>query len=314
LTALDRMDQAISALGDCVEWAFGVLRPVLPKGLSSLGVRSRHAVLALDPEAGPVNQGTLITSLLGQTRLDRPNAHRPDAAIGVLSEAAQFHITTQLSEAAVRAGRKAIALRLDRLSPIPLEDAAFAVRRVSPPGVLSVEVDVSIARRSDIERACAVLKAQARDWRLVGSLGPDHQPTLDFARAERPPMGLGLKLLLVSAALAVALFAWAGRMDFAALSAESDQANLTRQARAAAEVDRRLDAVALAHQQRQAAPALGDWLEALATLSEGEATFTGIRVADGQVTLEADGTPVASHPIDPPEAGTAQLPTGEAAP
>lgn len=315
LTALDRINRAVSALGSILDWSFDQLRPVMPAGLTLTGRRSSRAVVCLDANLNSQTRGIVTTSLMGAVRCDdKADIKAARGVVGVLDSTHQFTITTELSEAAARAGRSALALRLEQLSPIPPRDATFASRRLSPVGEVPVKVEVSIARRSAIETAQARLAAIDPDWRLVGAVSSTGKPELEFARSDQQPLGLGFKLVMIAAVLAAALFAWGGRLSEDAIALQAELGSVTRDARLAAREDALLPAAVAAHQASVEAPTVADWMTALARISDDAVAFSALRVYRQAVVLEHEGREIARTPTEPGEERLAGAETGEAAP
>ncbi|MCP2671234.1 hypothetical protein NHF40_09890 [Maricaulaceae bacterium EIL42A08] len=316
MTALDRIERALGALGDLLDWAFDQLRPVTPGAVAKAGQRSARTLVRLDRDAAPIPEGALATSLMGEVHRisgDRPRSTR--GVVGVLDPAHQYTIITQLSEAAAHAGRSALALRLDQLSPIPPQDVVFAHRRLSPEGEVPVRVEVSIARRSAVDAAKASLASMDPRWRLVGALSSSGRPELEFGRSTSQPLGLGLKVAMVSALLAATLLAWGGRLSEGAVQLQAELGSATRQARGMANGDSRLQDVAQAHQVSQRAPQMAEWLSALSQLADEQPDhFNAVHVEGRTVTLERDGREIArlATEADPERLGAGE--TGEAAP
>lgn len=315
LTALDRINRAVSALGNMLDWSFDQLRPVMPAGLASAGRRSSRALLRLDANLNSQNEGVINTSLLGAVWSDKAaDVSGARGVVGVLDSTHQFTIKTELSEAAARAGRSALALRLEQLSPIPPRDAAFASRRLSPAGEVPVKVEVSIARRSAIEAAQARLEAIDPDWRLVGAVSSTGKPELEFARSDQQPLGIGLKLVIIASVLAAALFAWGGRLSEGAMQLQAELGSETRDARLAARDDALLPAAVAAHQASVEAPTVADWMTALSGMSDEVEAFSALRVDGRAVALEHEGREIARTPTPPGEERLTGAETGEAAP
>ncbi len=239
--------EGLTALAGFVSARLADLRAVLPAGLTRWGRRDRSEVVEISGDCVERARGLLEHSWLGAPvyRDGLPAADAP-ARLVLIAPGRQFRRRDRISAAALRRGRRAVALRLAELSPLPPAEVAFAYEVVSEADGMA-EIELALVRRADYDAALEALDGFS-SGRIAGETGADGAPRFVFG-AHRPWDG-ALKFLrragLVYAALLVCLVSWSSQVEIANSEADSARAAAIadiRQLRARAEA---LEAIASA--------------------------------------------------------------------
>ena len=221
------------------------LRAVLPTSVRRLGRRDPVEIVELQADGGLKRVGLVEHSWLGEPR--RPHSEldtTPHARLVLIAPERQFRRRDKISSTALRRGRRAVALRLADLSPLPPEHVAFGYEVLGEANGMA-EIELALVRRSDYDQAQAALEGRPTG-RIAGEVAADGTARFEFG-AHRP-WDSALKLLrragLVYAALLVCLMSWNAQLEVANADAESARSAAIadiRQLRARAEA---LEAIA----------------------------------------------------------------------
>lgn len=300
------LSDRVSDLGDGLSLLLAELRASLPDVVRRFGRRQvRHVYVRQDRTGARAEH----VSWLGDVEVVPVLHAEPDVWVLVPADSGLLTRTIDMSMSAFQRGQDAVRLRLDEISPLPVDDIAHAF---GPAGRKDrgVRVDVVICRTTDLEDWCT----QAADGARTAGAGQWHVEAngLVLARGEVkrpgalfPRWGLGLKAALLYLALILVLISWGERLS--RRDAQLDNARI--QARVMAQQLVR-DRAALDAQSRiegsQTGASLGDLvtrLEGLPTRLE-EADVAGPAVVR-QILLTPDGALNISG-TDWPEPGAAR--------
>jgi hypothetical protein len=141
-----------------LEWLLAGMRIWAPRRLREYRFTPTETIVEFDGSTTINMLGTVEKSLLGEQRLVGERRSPDDLPTTVtLQDSLIFETMIDLPAAARNTLTDAIAMRLDEISPIPPEDASFAIGalRKSNPGRLDVEV--AITKKSSINAAVKVL-------------------------------------------------------------------------------------------------------------------------------------------------------------
>lgn len=159
-----------------LQWLRKGVGVFLPAQMRQSGWRATGKLVEISQDGAETTQ-IAETSWFGEKRL-RSDAAAPALPAQIAISESQVFVT-QFSLPAEAAGRadKAAALRLGELSPVPPEDATFAVGKVRPAGAGRALVEIAIAKKKTLER----VKAQT-DGKTVAAIGamPDSAGALRF--------------------------------------------------------------------------------------------------------------------------------------
>ena len=125
---------------------------------------------------------TIETSWFGEARLQETVANRDLPSRLALAPEKLFITKLSLPEEASQSLAKAARLRLGDLSPIPPQDAAFAIGRPQRAAQGRIVADLAIIRKETIDKVCAENKN--RFIEMIGAM-PDDQGRMRFVFEER---------------------------------------------------------------------------------------------------------------------------------
>lgn len=288
-----------ASLAGILGWAWREAALSLPGPLRHLGVtrRARLIGLAADGQAGPPGAAVRSVTGLWRSAPGRPGERADD--IVLLGEDRVYRRRLVLSPAAARHAREAVAHRLEEICPLPLDEAGWAWRPLGRTPQGGLEVELAIARRSDVADAAGRVSAQARRWQVAAGFG-ETGPVLVFDRAANAGgRRQALQLAIAGGLLILALFAadWRLDRDLAVLAAQRE--TLVDQARELREAARLGEELAPVLDRISAYPTLAETLTASAAAVSGlpgEAPVSALRINQRQLSLipaDPDAAPVA---------------------
>ncbi|NOX95413.1 MAG: hypothetical protein GXP04_10085 [Alphaproteobacteria bacterium] len=141
-----------------LDWQRAGMRIWAPRRLREYRFMPKETIIEFDGSTNISTLGTVEKSLLGEQRLVGERGSPNDLPTTVtLQDSLIFETMIDLPTAARATLADAVAMRLDEISPIPPEDASFAIGalRKSNPGRLDVEV--AITKKSSVNEAIKAL-------------------------------------------------------------------------------------------------------------------------------------------------------------
>jgi hypothetical protein len=301
-----RLNQLASRLGSLFDWAITIARATLPKPLRELGSRPSAQLLKLDADGELVDVGALYKSVLGEPQIRPAKADTSSGkAIVRLAASAQYRRRLTLSREAFRRGRTALELRLNELSPLPPGDAVFDLRVLSSPASDGVDVEVAIARRSQVEELAKMLGGTGKRWAIVGDIEDNGAVRFQFEKNEigfdsRKTWSFIRPLLLLAAVL-FACFAWVDRSARELDGLQTRQAELVVSARQLRDVSGLITTADRARLAEDGAPYMTHVMQAIqVSVDAGDLGFDIAEISmsrPDQLTIwgfetDADGNPV----------------------
>lgn len=277
------MLQARAILG----WALATVRATLPAAIRDFGRHPDARLFRLDACGARIEAGTRYTSLLGVTSLGEPSPRNAPAAVQLeLPEADQYRRLLNLSESAARRGRPALELRLHEFSPVPVDQAEFAFRLLSPLEAGGYQAEVSVVRRDRLREAREALPGDAASWSIVGDVDERGRAGFHYAEgsAKRAgQVGFGPGLLVIILASVLACVAWTDRFTRQAETLELRRVELISFARGLRGTDLDIQRADRARQAGAPTVPLGQVVTALRELGLGEPADLNIQT----ITLDA---------------------------
>ena len=203
-----------------------------------------------------------------------------------MPEADQYRRLLNLSESAARRGRQALELRLHEFSPIPVGQAEFAFRLLSPLEAGGYQAEVSVVRRDRLREAREALPGDAASWSIVGDVDERGRAGFHYAEgsAKRAgQVGFGPGLLVIILASVLACVAWTDRFTRQAETLELRRVELISFARGLRDTDLDIQRADRARQAGAPTVPLGQVVTALRELGLGEPADLNIQT----ITLDA---------------------------
>lgn len=183
-------------------WLVEGLGVFCPPALRRLGMKP-HAVLLEKADDDGFNEVLIEKSWLGETRLSTtgiPDHSLP--AILALTGSAYYQTELSLPKAAGRTLTATVGLRLQDISPIPPEDATFAVGKPRKSSDGRITAPIAIARKSSI---AGMATLSDRNIAAIGAK-PDRNGNLQFIFECEKTHKTQSKLVTPSALLVLAAF------------------------------------------------------------------------------------------------------------
>lgn len=157
-------------------WFLDGLSVFLPAFVTQKGWRADALLIEQQSEPGPRIR-TVETSWFGKARLREAVVRQDLPARLALAPDKLFTTKLSLPEEAAQSLAKAARLRLGDLSPIPPEDAAFAIGKPQRGAQGRIVADLMIVRKETIDKARA--EGEDRPIEMIGA-APDEQGRLRF--------------------------------------------------------------------------------------------------------------------------------------
>ncbi len=218
-----------------LDWQLAGMRVWAPRRLREYRFRPKETIIEFEGPTKKNTLGVVEKSLLGEQRLVREKQSDGDRPIAVmLQDSMIFETMIDLPAAARTTLTDAIAMRLDEMSPIPPEDASFAIgaQRKSNPGRL--EVEVAITKKSSINAAVKTL-AGKRVVKVGAATSPSGKIKYTFKTFGKPTNGtLQHWPIAVTALMAAFIFltvAFNHRTSVRLAALETYETDLIREAR-----------------------------------------------------------------------------------
>lgn len=188
----------------CRRWFLDGLSVFLPAFVTQKGWRPDALLIEQQAQRGPRIR-TLESSWFGESRLQEAAANQALPSRVALAPEKLFITALSLPEEAAQSLAKAARLRLGDLSPIPPEDAAFAVGRPQRAEQSRIVADLAVVKKETIEKARADHKN--RRVEMIGAM-PDDQGRLRFVfeEGEAAPKSTANIFLDMSVLFAAVLF------------------------------------------------------------------------------------------------------------
>lgn len=246
------------SLSHALRWLADGALSILPAALSERGWRAANALYEYAPDGALTSLGQIDHSWSGaRRRTAATETTNALPAIVTLAPRLVFFTKADLPLAAKTTLAKTIALRMDELSPIPPEEAAFAV---GPSAMVGdrLHVDVAIARKKTLE---AIEQSQRNRSVAAICAGLTERGEIEFeftrsnparAKAAIKLMAAGLMLWL---SILLALSAFAARQERMLASFDGRQTALRQELR---DLKATEDRIGLLQQFAPASFSLGD--------------------------------------------------------
>ena len=222
------------SLSHSLRWLADGALSILPSALSERGWRAANALYEHAPDGALTSLGQVEHSWSGaKRRAAAAETTKALPAIITLAPRLVFLTKADLPLAAKATLSKTIALRMDELSPIPPEQAAFAI---GPSAVVGdrLHVEVAIARKKTLE---AIEQSERNQSVAAICAGLTERGEIEFefarskpakAKAENKLMAAGLMLWL---SLLLALSAFAARQERMLANFDARQTTLRQELR-----------------------------------------------------------------------------------
>lgn len=192
-----------------LNWLREGLGVFLPDRLRRSGWRARRRLIYLSPEQMRDQSRVVETSWFGESRLGGVSPGQGDAPSslpGVIVLHPETYFTMHLSLPAEAAGSfaKAVKLRLGEISPIPPEDAAFAVGRVRTDAAGRAYAQVAITKKRYL-REIADRYDDVGVSAIGAAPGGDGAPAFIFLQEDQNTPPISRRRMIDAAMLAAAL-------------------------------------------------------------------------------------------------------------
>ncbi len=188
-----------------LDWLLAGMRIWAPRRLREYRFAPKETIVEFDGSTNINTLGTVEKSLLGEQRLVREKQTDGDQpAVVVLQDSLIFETTIDLPAAARATLTDAIAMRLDEISPIPPEDASFAIGALRRSSLGRLEVEIAITKKSSINEAVKAL-AGKRVASVGAGAGPSGKMKYSFKALDNPAKGVLQQWPMAIAALMSAL-------------------------------------------------------------------------------------------------------------
>lgn len=217
-----------------VHWLIDGALSILPAALNERGWRATNALYEYSPDGALTLLGQIDHSWSGaKRRTAAAESTNALPAIIILAPRLVFFTKADLPLAAKGTLSKTIALRMDELSPIPAEEAAFAIGPSAAVGD-RLQLEVAIARKHTLE----AIEQSQRD-RAIAAIGAglSERSEIEFEFARSGPAKANATNGLVAAGLALwlsilfALSAFAARQERVLMSFDARQTSLRQELR-----------------------------------------------------------------------------------
>ncbi|MGJ3230781.1 MAG: hypothetical protein ACFE0P_03205 [Oceanicaulis sp.] len=292
----DAVDRAARGAGALWGWALRETGARLPAAIAGLGATGRARLLPLDRAGEPGPATGARRSLFALWRHGGAPGGR---TLAILHPDAVLRRRLVLPEAAAGDVVQAVRLRLDSLCPIPPAEAVFAASALGRAEAGGLEIELAIARRSDLDAAISAASARGGAWSVAADF-TEHGPHLVLA--EGRPSGRPSRWLM--AALAIAGLAAAYTAVDARLAREIRTLETAREALLAeARALQRPAETAAAAQRLSAYPALSEALSALdaQARSAPDVNLEGVRINQRSGVLMLDSAGAVAFDIAEPQ-------------
>ncbi len=218
-----------------LDWLLAGIRIWAPRKLRDYRFAQKETIIEFETPTKIHTLGVVEKSLLGEQRLVREDGSSNDLPTTVaLQDSLIFETMIDLPTAARATLTDAIAMRLDEISPIPPEDASFAIGalRKSNPGRL--EVEIAIIKKSSINAAVKVL-AGKRVASVGAAADPSGKMKYSFKTFGKPAKGAlqqwPMAVAALMAALVILTVAFNHRTNAKIAALEIYETDLIREAR-----------------------------------------------------------------------------------
>lgn len=186
-------------------WFLAGLSVFLPRQIRHRTWGPYSTLIELTPELGVEEQSSVERSLFGERRLSNDSS-----ALTVpksLALASSDYFTTSISLPAEAEGslKDAVELRLNEISPLPIENTVFALGRPEKTATNRLKVPVVITRQTTL---AAVTTYYSSEELLEIGASPDHQGVLQFVFEQPNAEKRSAKRSLFTLGLLVASFAF----------------------------------------------------------------------------------------------------------
>jgi hypothetical protein len=275
-------------------WLAAGLRASIPEELRAFWWKAETTLYACDGSGEFKSTGLRERSWLGEYRIraDDSNEQVLPATV-ILPPSLVFETTVDLPNAVRATLEKTVALRMSEVSPIPPENAAFAIGEAKPLGNERFRASVAIARKETLRQVHAAFP-EGKIIVIGASQRADGSLAYMFERRGAGSKDAIRNLLLASLALWASLLLLAGavetRQERALAAIEAFQAELRVEARALRDIS---ETLAL---RRQYAPSYLRLPEVHARLMEAATALP----ANGVITqVTATGTQLSVTGLTP---------------
>lgn len=221
----------------------------LPRTICEIGWKPEATRYEYTADNELMRTGLIEASWAGAMRVSDTNESECIAAEIVLAPQFVFKTSVNLPEAAASTLEKTIALRIEDICPIPVDEAGWSVGEVTRLEDNRIEVPVAIIRKETLRKARRA--AEGRQVKCIGASSDDTgRMTFIFEKADNRNAGLrrwliGAFALWISCLLLIN--AWDGRQVKMLAAKEAYQADLRealRTARRQAELVARIETYA----------------------------------------------------------------------
>ncbi len=193
-------------------WYMSGISGLLPAAIKKFGWRPRDILIEQGADEDQADRRrTVERSWFGATRLVTDNAAPGLPTSLALAKEKIYRTHLSLPSEAAQILEKTVALRLDELSPIPPEDAAFAIGETVRSADNRINVEIAITKK----KALTDLQAQydGTDIAAIGAI-PNHDGALRFIfREENSGERANLTPLISAAMLIAAVFLFSVSID-----------------------------------------------------------------------------------------------------
>jgi hypothetical protein len=222
----------LSLLEDGAKWLASGMRAWTPRRLLETGWKPQALLCDYENDDAIAPLGVIEKSWAGETRLQKTKTPADALPLSIALAAPLFFETSvDLPESARSTLQKTIALRMSELSPIPPEEASFAIGDVQKKEKDRIAVKIALTRKSTLRAAgCAVNGAR------IAAIGakPHTNGAFFYSFLDDGPkyQDRAKKWAVAVAALWISLFALLSALDVRAnraLAAAEDYENALRQ-------------------------------------------------------------------------------------
>jgi hypothetical protein len=257
-----------------LDWQLAGMRIWAPRRLREYRFTPKETIIEFDGSTNINTLGTVEKSLFGEQRLVGVRGSPNDLLATVtLQDSLIFETMIDLPAAARNTLMDAVAMRLDEISPIPPEDASFAIGALRKPNPGRLEVEVAITKKSSINAAVKVLAGKR-----ITSVGAAADATGKFKYSFKTfgkPANGALQQWPIAAAVLVSVFivlaaAFNHRTSVKIAALEVYETDLIREARRLrADADKRAALAAIAPTLTSLRDVLGAINEITADIPDG---------------------------------------------
>ncbi|WP_417482705.1 hypothetical protein [Maricaulis sp.] len=302
MTASTQLARLTDELRHAFGWALTAVRATLPRMIREFGRGPDARLARLGKENELIQVGVRYRSWLGEASLGEGRAGNEPAELQLeLSDAEQYRRVLTVSEGVARRGRAALELRLNEFSPLPVDQARFAFRQLSPAVGGRCDIEVAVIRAARLRQAIDALPRSAARWSIVGAVDASGEPGFRFATGSagggRRGIGRGAGLVLLVAVCVLVCVAWADRFSREADTLELRRTELIGFARGLRDAELGIERAELAMQAGPASVPLDRVVEALRDL--------GLQAPEDLTIRTIQLEPPHALVIEGPEADTA---------